>query len=176
MKDSTSTQPDGFPELVQFKSCNARIYRQRHRKVYRYEVRYHDADGLPQRNTFGSYEEAKDSATAIAKQLSIGGLDMTMLRGKERFVYENALDLLRPTGLSLDAAVAQLAESVKIVDGVASLREATELTKRHRPEGCPGSASGRPLTNRDARLKDFAAVPTPGSCSRMRMEAPWMNL
>ena len=134
MKNNLSTAPDEFPELVQHKSCNARIYRQRHRKVYRYEVRYHDADGLPQRNSFADYDEAKNSATAIVKQLASGGLDLITLRGKERFVYENALDLLRPTGLSLDAAVAQLAESLKILDGVASLKEAAELTKRHRPK------------------------------------------
>jgi len=134
MKDNSSTQPDEFPELVQHKSCNARIYRQRHRDVYRYEVRYHDADGLPQRTTFASYQEARDTASALVRQLANGGLDMTTLRGKERFVYENALDLLRPTGLTLDAAVAQLAESMKILDGVASLREAAELTRRHRPK------------------------------------------
>jgi hypothetical protein len=36
MKHNISTQPDEFPELVQHKSSNARIYHQRHREGFEY--------------------------------------------------------------------------------------------------------------------------------------------
>ena len=89
---------DQFPELVQFKSCTAKIYRVRHRKRLRYEVRHHDSDGLLKRSTFEHYEGAKEHAETIVRQLAKGGLDMIALRGRDRFVYENAVDRLHPSG------------------------------------------------------------------------------
>jgi hypothetical protein len=52
MKNTISTTSDGFPEPVKHKSCIATIYHTKNRDSYRYEVRYHDADGLCQRATF----------------------------------------------------------------------------------------------------------------------------
>ena len=43
----SGTEPD-FPEVVDWKSPKATIYRQRHRGKFRYEVRHSDAEGLMQ--------------------------------------------------------------------------------------------------------------------------------
>ena len=101
MKIQNSISTDGFPELVQQKGGLAKIYRAKNRDRYRFEVRYHDPEGLLQRETFDEYTTAKKHANAIVKQLASGGLTFLPLRGKERFIYERALDLLAPTGLAL---------------------------------------------------------------------------
>lgn len=57
-----------------------------------------------QRDTFDEHAAAQKHATAIVKQLASGELPFLPLRGRERFIYERALDLLAPTGLGLDTA------------------------------------------------------------------------
>ncbi len=52
-----------------------------------------------------------------------------MLRGKDRFIYERALDLLRPTGLPLDMAIAEFVEAKNRLNGACTLREAVETTR-----------------------------------------------
>ena len=88
MKIQTHIPPDGFPELVQHKGGVAKIYHAKNRDRLRYEVRYHDPEGLLQRETFDDYDESKKQANAIVKQLAKGGLALLPLRGKERFACE----------------------------------------------------------------------------------------
>lgn len=134
MKIQTHIPTDGFPELVQHKGGVAKIYRAKNRDRFRYEVRYHDPEGLLQRQTFDDYDESKKQATAIVKQLSNGGLAFLPLRGKERFAYERALDLLAPTGLTVDAVVTQFIEATTKLKGVTTLREAADFTRTHHPK------------------------------------------
>jgi hypothetical protein len=100
MNKYDQAQPDVFPERVQFKSSTAKIYRNRHRQNFRYEVRHHDNNGVLERATFEDYLAAKRHAEAIVRQMARGGLDMVALRGRDRFVYETALERLRPLEVS----------------------------------------------------------------------------
>ena len=54
-KPSSVVEPD-FPETVEFKSSKAILYRQRHRGKFRFEVRYHDVEGLMQRAVTGRFK------------------------------------------------------------------------------------------------------------------------
>lgn len=110
----------------------ATIYRDDDRGKDIYIITFY-SEGQRQRIVRRDFEDAFKLAQQVVVELGDGGQDVLPLWGKERRVYENALDLLRPTGLSLDAAAAQLVEAMKILGGMASLKEAAELTKRHRP-------------------------------------------
>ena len=131
MKINNHIPTDGFPELVQHKGGVAKIYRAKNRDRFRYEVRYHDPEGSLQRDTFDEHAAAQKHANVIVKQLASGELPFLPLRGRERFIYERALDLLAPTGLALDTAIAQLVEAMTKLKGVSTLREAAELSRNH---------------------------------------------
>ncbi len=137
MRNHGHPPPDQFPEQVQFKSCIAKIYRVRHRKRLRYEVRHHDTDGALQRATFEHYDGAKGHAETIVRQLAKGGLDMIALRGRDRFVYENGVVRLHPLGVSLDDAAARYAEAIKILGGAGTLREAVAFFVKHHSANLP---------------------------------------
>jgi hypothetical protein len=134
VKNAPDTQSDGFPEPVQFKSCLATIYRVRNRQATRYEVRYHDADGLRRRDTFLDYELAKKHALAVVRELASGGLDLLTLRGPERRIYERALDLLQPLGMALDEIAAEAVELRRRLHGMASPVEAADYYVKTRPK------------------------------------------
>src|SRR5689334_22438610 len=137
VKNAPDTPADGFPEPVQFKSCVATIYRVRNRQANRYEVRYHDADGLRRRDTFLDYELAKKHALAIVRELASGGLDLLTLRGPERRIYERALGLLQPFGLVLDEIAAEAVDLRKRLHGVTSPAEAVDYYLKTRPKIAP---------------------------------------
>lgn len=134
MNDTTSRESDAFPELVQLKSSTAKIYRTRNRNRVRYEVRFHNPDGSLERDTFDSYDEPKKHANAVLKLLASGGGTFLPLRGKERFAYERAVELLAPTGLTLNVVVAQFLEVTTKLKGVATPREAADFTRTHHPK------------------------------------------
>ncbi|MCL5098269.1 MAG: hypothetical protein M1608_12230 [Candidatus Omnitrophica bacterium] len=133
---SSGAEPD-FPETVEFKSSKARIYRQRHRGKFRFEVRHHDAEGLMQRATFDDYDAAKKHANALVKQMANGGQDMLVLRGPERRAYKRASQLLDSSGLDLDGLVTDSLAANKLLDGVGTLKDAANYFAKHRPKALP---------------------------------------
>ena len=112
--DSTATPP----EVIEHKGRIAKIYRAKNRDRYRYEVKYRDPDGEWKRETFDEHDAARKHAGLIVKQLDDASQPFLLLRGKERFIYERALDLLRPTGLVLDMAIAEFVEAKTKLKGV----------------------------------------------------------
>lgn len=120
-----------FPEVVQRKSCMVTIYRTLNRGQERFTLAFYDASGQRRRQTFAAYATAKQTAEKIARDLSDGGLDLLTLQGKERYVYEHALELLKPTGLALDLAILQLVEASSILHGMGSIVDAAKLFVRH---------------------------------------------
>jgi integrase len=123
--DSTAA----FPEVIEHKGRMAKIYRGKHRHSYRYEVTYRDPDGHWKRESFHEHDAARKHANVIVRQLDAATQPFLMLRGKDRFIYERALDLLRPTGLALDMAIAEFVEAKNRLNGACTLREAVETTR-----------------------------------------------
>jgi integrase len=131
----TTQNPDSTvtpPEVIEHKGRIAKIYRAKNRDRYRYEVKYRDPDGAWKRETFDEPDAARKHANHVVKQLDAASQPFLMLRGKERFIYERALDLLRPTGLVLDMAVAEFVEAKAKLKDVCTLREAAETTRNLR--------------------------------------------
>jgi hypothetical protein len=120
------------PEVIEHKGRIAKIYRAKNRDRFRYEVKYRDPNGEWKRETFDEPDAARKHANHVVKQLDAASQPFLMLRGKERFIYERALDLLRPTGQPLDMAVAELVEAKSKLKDVCTLREAVETTRNLR--------------------------------------------
>lgn len=123
-----------FPETVRRKSCSVTIYRILNRGNERFTLAFYDADGQRQRQTYLDYLTAKEAAEALAAELAEGGFDVRTLRGKERYAYERAVEVLKPTGLGLDSATLQLVEALQILNGTASLVDAAKFYIRHQPK------------------------------------------
>ena len=123
--DSTATPP----EVIEHKGRIAKIYRAKNRDTYRYEVKYRDPEGEWKRETFDEHDAARKHGNHIVKQLEAASQPFLMLRRKERFIYERALDLLRSTGQPLDMAVDEFVEAKAKLKDFCTLREAVETTQ-----------------------------------------------
>jgi integrase len=83
---------------------------------------------------FSDLDKAKLEAEAQASKLSRGDVDAMQLTGKDRLVYGRALEAVRETGVSLDAAAHEYGEAWKHLDGV-SLVDAAKFYARHHGRG-----------------------------------------
>jgi hypothetical protein len=132
MKDNCT-----FPETVEYKSCTATIYYQRHRDVERFEVRYYDVDGSMQRLTFPTYSCAKKFADAAVKEIATNREQFVTLRGRDAFDYQTAVEILGPLGLTISQAVTMMAELERQLDGRGTVQEAVKYFLENRPQRSP---------------------------------------
>ena len=106
-----------------------RIYRDRKRSGDYYRLVYY-LGGKRHRLNFSSLEAARNEAAAKAAQLARGDVDAVQLTGRDRLTYGRALDAIRPTGVALDIAATEYAQTAKILAGH-SLIEAASFYMRH---------------------------------------------
>jgi integrase len=128
-----STKRVRFPIVVKRGSCAVKIYRDRKPTGTYYRVCYHIC-GKRERLNFSDLDKAKLEAEAQASKLSRGDLDAMQLTGKDRLVYGRALEAVKETGASLDAAALEYGEAWKHLDGV-SLVDAAKFYARHHGKG-----------------------------------------
>ena len=126
-----------FPETVEYKSCTARIYRLKNRKMIRFEVRYHDLDLSLQRLTFPTYATAKKMADTVVKMLAENREGFVTLRGREAYEYRAATEMLAPFGQSLLQATTAMTENLRLLNGAASVQEAVKYFVNNRPQKSP---------------------------------------
>jgi hypothetical protein len=88
-----------YPKTVEYKSCTATIYLQKHRGKERFEVRYYDLDSSLQRVSFPDDHIATKFADTVIRALSANRENFVTLRGAEAYHYRSAIELLAPTGL-----------------------------------------------------------------------------
>lgn len=89
------------------------------------------------RQRFSDLNRAKTEAHAAAIKLTNADHEALKLSPTDRAVYVQCLDLLRPTGLSLNGAVSEyLAALAKVPSGVSLLEAVTDYAKRH-PSNMP---------------------------------------
>src|SRR4051794_20078989 len=115
-----------FPETVEYKSCTATIYFQELRGKKRYEVRYFDLDGSIQRLSFPTHAMASEFADVTVRALSANRENFLTLRGADAHNYRSAVELLPSTGLNLLQAVAALTDSLRLLNGTATIPEAVK--------------------------------------------------
>jgi integrase len=122
-----------FPIIVKRGSCTVKIYRDRKPTGTYYRVCYH-IGGKRERLNFSDLDKAKREAESQASKLSRGDVDAMQLTGKDRLVYGRALEAIKETGVSLDAAAFEYGEALKQLEGV-SLIDAAKFYARHHGRG-----------------------------------------
>ena len=123
-----------FPQRVKCGSCSVTIYSTPTKGRELYTLCYYGEDGRRLRPAFADYEAAKAHADEVVEKLARGQADVLTLNGHERAVYMRAVEALRSSGVSLDAAVQQFVEAFKLLNG-ASLLEAAKLFAAQQPAG-----------------------------------------
>jgi integrase len=133
MKRSTRSKP----EKVIVGNVTVRIYKRRRataRGEFRtiYEVSDY-SDGARRLRSFTEHETARAEALKIARQIASGDTTAATMRNSDAASFGRAVELLRPTGASLELAAAHYAEAFKIL-GSDTLIEAAKFYARHQPD------------------------------------------
>ncbi|MBI3852567.1 MAG: hypothetical protein HY298_20100, partial [Verrucomicrobia bacterium] len=121
-----------FPlEVRQKRGASVVIYEGQNRGEKIYTIAY-PCDGQRRRRMRRNFEEAFACAKEIVLKMSDGALNVLTLDGRERFVYERAVELAAPTGIELDALVSRAVEASKIAGGPDHLIEAARSYEARR--------------------------------------------
>ena len=126
-----------YPKTVEYKSCTATIYLQKHRGKERFEVRYYDLDRSLQRVSFPDDHIATKFADTVIRALSANRENFVTLRGAEAYHYRSAIEMLAPTGLSLLQAMTLLVDSLRLLNGATTIPEAIKYYLENRPQKSP---------------------------------------
>ena len=89
--------------------------------------------GIRRLRSFTDPGAARKEADKICRQLSTGDAQAATMRNSEAASYGRAVELLRPTGASLEIAAASYAKSFEILGGDAVI-EAAKFYARHRAD------------------------------------------
>ncbi len=79
---------------------------------------------------FADRDEARAEAEKIARQISTGETTAATMRNKDAASYGRAIEMLLPTGVSLELAAAHFAEAFKILGGD-RITDAAKFYKQH---------------------------------------------
>src|SRR5438105_11115501 len=99
-----------FPMVIKRGSCYTKIYKDRKPSGTYFRVVY-QLGGKRHRLSFNDLQKATDEAEAKAAQLSRGDVDAMQIYGRDRLIYGRALDAIKETGVALDAAAIEYAQS-----------------------------------------------------------------
>lgn len=123
-----------FPMVVKQGSVAVKIYDVENKGRISYMVSYH-AGGKRRLKMFADFDEAHAEAKSKANALSRGELDALELRAVDARAYVNTLDILKPTGMTLELAAKDYADAWAVLGGKSSLLEAArEFARRHMHE------------------------------------------
>ena len=122
-----------FPIVVKRGSCAVKIYRDRKPTGTYYRVAYH-IDGKRHRLHYNDVEKAIAEAEAKAAQLSRCDGAAATFSGRDRHVYERALEEIKDFDVPLDAVAHEYKEARKLLDGV-PIVDAARFYSRHHGRG-----------------------------------------
>jgi integrase len=122
-----------FPIVIKRGSSVVRIYRDRKPTGTYFRVAYH-IGGKRHRLHFNDLEKATNEAEAKAAQLSRCDGAAATFSGRDRHIYERALEEIKGFDVPLDAAAHEYKEACKLLDGV-PLVDAARFYSRHHGRG-----------------------------------------
>jgi integrase len=96
--------PRKFPHIIKVANVVVKIYRGKTRGYDLFTV-VHYRDGKRDRKVFASFAEARSHAQEVATQIARGRVNVLSLTNADRDGYVAALNLLRPLGVPLHAAI-----------------------------------------------------------------------
>ena len=105
------------PEVVKVGNVAVKIYRRQTPAGYtRFEVADYSTGKRALRG-FNDYDAAVTEATRIARLMASGETTAAQMRGADAASYGRAIEVLRPTGFSLEVACATFADAVAALGG-----------------------------------------------------------
>lgn len=124
-----------FPMVVKCGSASVTIYQNKSKNGYfSFKVRYfRGADEV--RVTRANFDQAREEAESAARNLANGELDVLTLRRDDRLAYVRSIEVLKPTGVDLEAAAKQFAEAHALLKGV-PLIDAVRFYVQRQPQTC----------------------------------------
>lgn len=122
--------PERFPVAVKRGSSAVRIYNTPDRGYEGYTLAFDDGKKRVRRK-FSDFATAKREGELIATKLRRGELDVLTLTSQDRNAYALALRTLKPTGISLDVAVARYVNAHKLLESVPLADAVDFYLKRH---------------------------------------------
>jgi integrase len=135
--EDMKTKRPSNPDKVTVGNIIVRIYkRQRPTASGKRRTVFEVADytsGARRFRGFSEAGEARREAEKIARQLSTGEATAATMRNTEAASFGRAIEILRPTGVSLELAAASFAEAFKILNGNAIVEAAKFYLVRHKP-------------------------------------------
>ncbi|HEY5911506.1 MAG TPA: hypothetical protein VJA21_12975 [Verrucomicrobiae bacterium] len=124
-------QEGDFPLEIPKGGVVVRIFRNVSSKGYEsFTVAYYQ-DGKRKREVLADLAKAKKRAKKVADRLSRGEVAAAGLKLQDERAYLNAKRLLKPTGVTLEAACREYAAAFKLLGGVSIVAAAEEYIKRH---------------------------------------------
>lgn len=120
-----------FPITIGHKSASVKIYNVPNRALESYTIVYH-SEGDRKRKTRRDFDTAFKLAQTIALNLGNCDLGVLTLNGRERFVYEHAVERASKMGVDLDVLVSRYTEASKILGGPEHLLEAAQFFQSQR--------------------------------------------
>ncbi len=124
-----------FPVIVRRGHTIVKIYHTPSNGSDQFTVSYYLGEKR-QRKTFADLGLATTEAETVATKLSQGELNVLELKGEDRMAHVRAVEILKPTGISLEMAAIYIAEMYKILDGRNPV-EAARYFAKHHPKDLP---------------------------------------
>jgi integrase len=118
------------PISVRVGNVTVKIYRVRTHGRPSFQVADYSS-GKRQLISFSDESKARAEAGSIAAKLASREGDVLALTSQDRAAYLRALEVLKPTGTSIEMAANQFAEASKVLEGASLLEAARYYAKRH---------------------------------------------
>lgn len=122
----------GKPAVVSVGAFSARIYSTPVRGTERFTLSWQDPARGRRRETFADFESAKRRAESVATSLQRGDAEAAGFTGSDRARFAAIIEIVRPTGVPVEIAVAQFAEAHTILGGRSIIEAARDFATRHR--------------------------------------------
>lgn len=119
-----------FPLEIRAGSVRVKIYRTESRGYPLFQVADF-SEGRRKLRGFADLAEAKAEAERIATRLATGEVVAAGIGARERASFSRALELLKPTGVSLEVATSTFADCLQILGGNRLLEASRDFARRH---------------------------------------------
>jgi integrase len=122
------------PQVVKVGNVAVKIYSRLNEIGGKHYQNFEVADystGKRRLRSFSDNGEAMAAAKKIARLMAAGETTAAQIRNPDAASYGRAIELLRPTGISLEIAAGHFAEAFKVLNGDLIVAAAHEFARRH---------------------------------------------
>ena len=123
-------KPVEFPLIVKKGSVSAKIYSTPTRSGYDSYTLVYYQDSVRKREVFGDLNDAKKRGGEVVGDISNGEIEASDMTSEARNAYNRSLEIIKPTGMTLESVCREYVEAFELSGGVSPVRLAHEHAKR----------------------------------------------